>query len=354
MNLHRMKTVFRAMLTTMLCVILLLKAKEAREGAADGIRICLSVLIPSLFPLMAVTNLLVNTGVCASASSALCRPANILFGVSGAVAPVLLLSLLGGYPVGAGGVASLYRQGVIGRQEAKQASLFCVCAGPGFIVSYIGEALLGSAQVGLLLFATQILSVLLTGITVRLFFHQSAEKPVSGTAGKPPALPFSQALVTAVTDAAQSMLGVCAFVVFFSALTEILGKMVTNAAVVPVLYTVLEVCGAVRELSFTRPLTDIAFAVGFGGICVHFQLFAALKEVKVNKLLFFLCRIIQGGLAALLMQIALWILPQSVPVFSTAPSGSPALINGSIISGTVLLTILICFFISVKQAYNRQ
>lgn len=341
------------MLTTVLCVLLLLKAKEAQEGAADGIRICLSVLVPSLFPLMAVTNLLVNTGVCASASSALCRPVRFLFGVSGAVAPVLLLSLLGGYPVGAGGIASLYCQGVISRQEAKQASLFCVCAGPGFIVSYIGEGLLGSTQAGLLLFATQILAVLLTGMAVRLFFYQPAKRLAPNTEKTPAPLPFSQALVTAVTDAAQSMLTVCAFVVFFSSLTGILSKIVTNAAVLPWLYTAFEVCGAVRELSFTRPLTDIAFAVGFGGICVHFQLFAALKEVNVNKLLFFLCRIIQGLLAALLMRVFRWILPQPVPVFSTAPSGTPALMNGSIISGTVLLTVLICFFISVKQVCSR-
>ena len=173
MMTRRIIPIVKAAAQGAVCVLLLVYAQGSREGAAQGVRLCLSVLVPSLFPFMAVTQLFVHTGLCQRAGKVLHRPARALFGLSGAFAPVILLCLVGGYPVGAGGIDALYRQGAVSRREAERAALFAVCAGPGFVVSFVGAAVYGSRETGLVLFGAQSVSVLVTGIVSGLLCRSS-------------------------------------------------------------------------------------------------------------------------------------------------------------------------------------
>ena len=352
MKMQRIAAVGKGTSLLLACVALTLWSQGGREGAAAGIELCLGVLVPSLFPFMALTNLFVRTGLCQSCGRILRKPSRRLFGLSGALAPVILLSLLGGYPVGAGGIAALRGQRVISAREAAHAALFAVCAGPGFVVSFVGGSVYGSTEIGLVLFASQSLSVLLTGIAAKPLAPKEAEN-YSDIENKSAILPFSQALVEAVTAAARGMLTICAFVVLFSAMTGILAQLIPREVPLTAAYVLLEVCGAVNRCAPTQPIAVVAFAVGFGGLCVHCQLFAALGEVKVNKVLFFVFRIIQGLLTAGFTALGLHLLPRKAAVFSTAESGTPALTGGSLLTGAVLLAVLLCFFISVRQTLKK-
>ena len=42
------------------------------------------------------------------------------------------------------------------------------------------------------------------------------------------------------------------------------------------------------------PFYLTALAAGWGGVCVHFQVFAALSEISINKTKFFFARLING------------------------------------------------------------
>lgn len=334
------------------CLLPSVLSNGCREGAAGGIRLCLGVLAPSLFPFMAAANLFVNCGGCRILSRPLDRAARAAFGLGGALAPVLLISLIGGYPVGAGGIAALRKQGAISENEAKHAALFMVCAGPGFVIGFVGEGIYRNRSIGLIIFAAQIISVLLTGIAAGFIFRRKEENN-SVIENNTAPLPFSQALVEAVEDAAKGMLSICSFVVLFSALKGMTEQALDNKTAITDAAALLEVCGAAARLSENRSVEAVAFAVGFGGICVHCQLLYALGEIKVSRCLFFLFRIIQGILTALLTHIGLRMFPQKTAVFSTAHTENSAIAGGSVISGAVLITTAVCFLISVRQlSYN--
>ena len=352
MMTRRIIPIVKAAAQGAVCVLLLVYAQGSREGAAQGVRLCLSVLVPSLFPFMAVTQLFVHTGLCQRAGKVLHRPARALFGLSGAFAPVILLCLVGGYPVGAGGIAALYRQGAVSRREAERAALFAVCAGPGYVVSFVGAAVYGSRETGLVLFGAQSVSVLVTGIVSGLLCR-SSEKDNSISENSSASLPFAQALVESVEGASRGMLTICAFVVFFSSLTGIAAQLLPDGAALDGLFLLTEVSGAVTRCADTRSVTAVAFAVGFGGLCVHCQIFAALGEVRVSKPLFFLFRIIQGFLTAALTRLGLGLLPRTAAVFSTATAKEAAFCGGSIVSGAVLLGVMVCFLVTVKQTMPR-
>ena len=188
--------------------------------------------------------------------------------------------------------------------------------------------------------------MLVTGFTARCCIR-GKEDYNSENEIYPPSLPFGQALAESVCSAAKGALVICAFVTAFSSATGILEQ-----AVSPVpdgVYILLEVCSAVNRLAHRAPITYAAFAIGFGGLCTHLQIFTALNGVKVQKGLFFLFRIMQGFLTAGFTYLGLKNLPQSAEVFSTSKAGGAAFFGGSVISGAVLLTVAVCFLISVNQ-----
>ena len=350
--IHKLITAAKCLTLALCCVLLTVFSQGSREGAVKGIKLCLNVLAPSLFPFLAVTNLFAQTGLCQKLGKPLHKITRRLFGLSGAMAPVIIMSLLGGYPVGAGGISELRRQKAVSEAEAEQAALFAVCAGPGFVISFIGAGLYGNQDIGLILFAAQVLSVLLTAPLARLICPKSENYSKKELSQLP--LPFSHALVKSVYSAAKSMLVICAFVLLFSSFAGIMTQMLPESVFTTAAAAMLEVSSGTVSLAQGFPVESVAFLVGFGGLCAHFQIFAALGEVRVNKTIFFLFRIIQGLLTAALTHAGLRLLPQKAEVFSTSHIDRATVFGGSVLSGAVLVGVTVCFLASVKQAIKHQ
>lgn len=339
--------IFKAILIVSAAAALTLSSQSCKEGAINGIEMCLRVLIPSLFPFMALSALTVKLGICETMGRHLGGIARTLFGVSGTLAPVILLSLIGGYPVGANGIAELRSSGSISEEEAKRASLFAVCAGPGFLINYVGGSLYGNARIGMIILLAQVLSVILTGVFLRLFrgevksFNSKRELYIKS-------MPFSNAIVESTYSAADGMGKICALVLIFSAATGIMSNILPDN-LLKIWIIMSEVCSAVKLSAEEYPLWVTAFAVGFGGLCVHFQIFSALDGIKLSKPLFFFIRIIQAALTALLTWAFSFVFINESEVFSSGEAQNSTFFGGSIISAAVLTAVMICFMLSIKN-----
>ena len=112
--------------------------QEVSAAVTEGLRLSVSVLIPSLFPFFICVNLtsaLGLTGVLARVFAPVMRR---MFHVSGAGCTAVLCGAAGGYPSGAQCVAALYREGQLSRAEAEYLLLFCNNAGPAFLFGAVG------------------------------------------------------------------------------------------------------------------------------------------------------------------------------------------------------------------------
>ena len=154
-------TVFKALTALAVCVSILIFSESCSKGALNGISLCLNVLVPSLFPFMAASSFIVKSGLAQKIGKPLNKITKSLFGLSGSFAPVILISMLGGYPVGAKGICELVKSAGISQREAQKAALFSVCAGPGFIINFVGMSLYNSKTVGVIILCSQIISVIL-------------------------------------------------------------------------------------------------------------------------------------------------------------------------------------------------
>lgn len=271
----------------LLSVLMLCSARAAVCGALDGLRLSGFTVIPSLFPFFVLSNLLLQLGLGAVLSRPLRKIFQALFGVSAAGATAFLFGLLGGYPLGAKTVVSLYKQREVSQRDAERLFLFCNNTGPSFFVGAVGVALFGRATVGLALYAIHLLGAVCTG------FLLSCVRPQPRSAyhvtPEPAAAPaFGQAFSAAVLAACQSMLSISAFVVFFSALLAVLratGVIGFLTGLLPgaasrwqaLLLGCVEITSGVAALAEQPPAAAFCLAsvlVSFGGMCVHFQAMA--------------------------------------------------------------------------------
>lgn len=303
-----MKKGYRADACLVLCGVLLwflADAARLRLEALKALTLCAGTVIPSLFPFMTVTALLVRLGFgqwLAPHTAGLMAP---LFRLPGCASSALLLGLVGGYPIGARTAAKLYASGALTRAEAERLLTFCNNSNPVFLISVLGVGVFGSVRAGLWLWLLHIAAALLTGLLLR--GHGTDRRSV------PPAISFqapslSGAFVSAVRDSASGMLSVCAFVTLFYVLAAPLRSLPGPWAALTV---------GVMELFSLTPLLHCdrmgfvlaAGCAGWGGLSVLCQTAAILDGTDLPLRPCVLGKLMQGLLsAALAVPLSLWLL----------------------------------------------
>lgn len=139
----------------LLAVGLLADAAAVSEGVRRGLEVCGGVLIPSLFPFMALSGFLSITEYGRILSAPLRAVTTRIYKLPGDLGVIVLLSMIGGYPVGAKMIAGLLERGRIDRETASRMLCFCVNSGPSFLISAVGVGMFRDRSAGVILFATQ-------------------------------------------------------------------------------------------------------------------------------------------------------------------------------------------------------
>ena len=115
-----MKNRWRRDACLVLCGVLLWLLRDAqhvRTAAARALSLCAGTVIPSLFPFLVISGLLIALGFGEWLSPYLSGLMTPLFRLPGQASGPLLLGLVGGYPIGAQSAAELYQQGLLTKNE---------------------------------------------------------------------------------------------------------------------------------------------------------------------------------------------------------------------------------------------
>ncbi len=314
-------------------------ADECYTGMEKGIDFCLGVLIPSLFFFMTVSAYIVQSGL----AERLCKPlkgvSRILFRLPPAALAAILTAMIGGYPVGASCASILVKERCISPSEGAKTACIAVAAGPGFLISFIGKALLHNEQIGSLLLAAQVVAVILTGVIVG-YTVDCEPLPYVGA----PVKRNGDLLVSAVRHASKAAFGMCAMVVIFCALSEVADAVIADRRITDLISAVLEITNGSQRTCGKLPLPISAFFIGFGGLSVHFQIFSILGEIPLKKGLFFVFRIIEGIIAMAVTYIYLMVTPTTITVFSSI-SSTPSAARSATLAGSAALVISSLLFI---------
>lgn len=292
---------------------------ESAEGVRRGLMMCGSLVIPALFPFMTLCEFISRSGWAQRLGNWACPATRWLFGIRAPVGAAVVMGFLGGYPVGARSVAALYRDRLIDRREATRMLCFCVNGGPAFVVSAVGVGMLNDPMAGGILLLVHWFSSLLLGGALGLVWRRRPVKVSSADLPTARRIPLSEAFVEATAAASTGMFSICAFVILFCCLLSLLSALSLSGEWYRLLAALLETTSGCRELAAAgTSLPIISAALGFGGLCVHFQVFSSAGELRPNFWLFELCRVAHALLSFLLCSAAVRLIPRVVPTISNS------------------------------------
>ncbi len=273
-----------------------------KNGVINGLELGGRVLVPSIFPYLVISGILVKTGALLPISK------KIKIGKLSEPAKELLIpSLFCGYPTGARLSAFAYDNGSITKQEYILLFIFANIPGFGFAVSYLG-GFFDRHILGILIYC----SFLLASLTLIWFYERKmpnknpkllwqTEKLKEPKEQKIPKIPkiakkqkLSDALVESVSESSQTMVSLLFFVCFFASLIDLLKKVPLPVEFFPMGATFLEITTGLSLLVRSYPIEAVVFFCGFSGLSVMFQSLYFDKNRAVNFLRLFLGRIVYG------------------------------------------------------------
>lgn len=330
--------IFQTSGTTLLIILFVAFSAKAKEQAISGMNMCLNIIVPSLLPILILTNTLIK-----SESSRifdfLFKPLSKLLKLPCHAVCAVFLGLIGGYPTGAVLTEQLFDLGIINSRTAKRLLRFNFCGGVAFIITAVGTARLGSTKAGIVIYTINVLSSLIVCIAESIFSPEQKESE-----SRVPCLNFSSALVSSVESSTKSVAVMCGYIIFFSALS---GLVTVPQSVMPM----IEITNGIFSSDFNIPLPYLCFFLSFGGVCIHFQLFGIIQKVKMKYFDFFIHRLLGGVISYFLGKAYILLFAPDEAVFGNISKAIP---KSGEINGSLSLVLLASCVVIVVDLNNKK
>lgn len=336
------------------------KSSVAIEYMSRGLSLCATTVIPSLFPFMVISEILVRCGIGGLVGKLFSRPMKALFGLSGSGSSAFFLGTLCGFPVGARTAVGLYDRGQIDKRELTHLLIFSNNPSSAFIISAVGVSLFSDKSFGIMLYVCVILSALTVGICASFFFRKEKDAFAAFPANERPGI---SVLTSSIVSSASGMLTVCAYVVFFSAIVGCLGSVISSIGLPDTVHALIfgffELTSGVNEAAAleNRSLAPLlcAFFAGWSGLSVHFQIMTICSDRGISFKSYFISKFCQGLLCAAYLFIAMKIFHHTL----TAGTEKAFSLLGNGLSDIVFRCISwaffasCCLFLAISRAVRR-
>lgn len=338
---------------------LFLYRKEVALAVWEAMSYSARALLPSLLPFMFLSSVLSRRPLYGLICRLLSPVTRYLFRLPSVCGGVIFSGLCFGYPVGAKMTSEFLERGLISKEEAGRMLCFCVSPGVAFCLLYL-RGIFGS--VSLILFAAVSLSCIITGAILSI----GSEIPTkSYTKFKESDL--WESIRAAADSSAAACLSMVMYIVLFRSLIALLESsgilsFLSRWSHLPffsreerelLLAFILEVSSGIeRALSLRPSLGMIAFGLGFGGLCIIFQLLSFFPKRPLGFFAILVSRLFQGLLSAVLAEFLCRFLPfsgESIAVFSTNTVNIPGGTESEALGFVFLVLLFGCYILSDRK-----
>ena len=321
---------------------ILIRPEAAVAGAQRAMRLWCESVAPALFPFLALMPMLTGPEACAAYNAALSRVMGPLFALPGAAASALLIGMISGSPGGALAVRRVAGETRMRRGDARRLALAMCGLSPAYLILGVGQGLYRSAALGVRLALIQAAAQLILLVLLR-------GAPRGDDARVAP-LPETAREQNPVWAAVERVLGICGYMVFFSALAcaaaSFLGED-AGTAILLVADLPSGLAGLSRWQGPGRMLLQGA-AIGFGGLCIAAQNLDAMRALGVRARDYFAVRCVAAAMIACASGLLLRPVETDGERFLNAGGGAYA--TSLLIAGLAALPAL--FFLSKNLFLN--
>jgi len=228
---------------------------------------------------------------------------------------------LGGYPVGAKAAISLYEKKLCNKIEAERLLAFCNNSGPAFILGAVGAGLLGSSRAGWMLYLTHTAASLTVGFFFR-FYKRKSPPSVSRGGHISTVVRLPDAFISSVKSSMNSVLSICAFVIFFTVSIRLLyisgllpgaafffGSLlspfgISAQSVLDLLTGLIEMTSGLFSLEggaamfLTGKMSMAAFMLGWAGLSIHCQVLSFMGKSGLSPWTYISGKLLHGAISA--------------------------------------------------------
>lgn len=336
-----------------LAILFIKNAPLASFYTKKGLEACFLTIIPSLFPLMVVSDALLELGFFEIIGRLQGNLGKKFFGISKDGFNAVLSGLILGFPVGARSLISLYDEGKISKNELTRTLGFSGIPSFAFLTSAVGASIFGSFKFGFFLYLSAIFSALITGIVFKkgksttnevIQYKASIRKPLS------------KIITSAISASASATVILCAYVVFFSTVVECL----SNSTAID--ETKKAIIGSFLELSTgtlnsgvvggSLGATICGASIGWSGLSVHFQTMS-LCDGRITKYnTYLLEKAMQGIICGILS--FLYAVTIGFPTNTAADISVFSKLYGIEYSAIMIVVFIFSFIYAVKHAIIKN
>ena len=274
--------ILRAISLTLLCLyllaLLLFWTDAAVDGARRGLTLVLETLLPSLFPFLVFSELLVTSGAGNALGRIAGAPVRRMFGLSDRGALCVLLGSVCGFPVASAAAVSYKKAGAMSARELQRVTLFANNPSSGFLIAAVGTGMLGSKHAGVALFVITLAAATLCGVALRVLFGR-VDGEVGEAIGPLPKPLGVETFTGSVRRALFTFLQVAALVIFFSS-----------------------VASATSALPPRVAFHCVAFLASFSGLSVCLQIHTLTEGEGTRIGAYLLAKTLQGLIALTLAE----------------------------------------------------
>ena len=302
-----MKQLLSGLPVLVLFLAMLFSPKAVFEGAESGLLLWFQVVFPTLFPFMLVSGLMLSGGGLVVISRLFGRLFSTLFATSPNGSFAVIAGFLCGYPMGAKVSADLVRSGRISRDEGAYLLSFCNNTSPIFIMNFIVWKTFDREELMIPTLLIMIGVPAFLSLFFRRFYLKGRKKfpDLSDKKKNNVKLLNFEMLDSCLADSFESIVKVGLYIIFFSILIALPGKLSAGhpllAGILPALEMtngILMIHKAAPDLTVSYPL--ILGLTSFGGFCSAAQTKCMLKAASLPILPYIIQKLTAAAAASLL------------------------------------------------------
>ena len=302
-----MKQLLSGLPVLVLFLAMLFSPKAVFDGAESGLLLWFQVVFPTLFPFMLVSGLMLSGGGLVVISRIFGRLFSTLFATSPNGSFAVIAGFLCGYPMGAKVSADLVRSGRISRDEGAYLLSFCNNTSPIFIMNFIVWKTFDREELMIPTLLILIGVPAFLSLFFRRFYLKRRKKfpDLSDKKKNNVKLLNFEMLDSCLADSFESIVKVGLYIIFFSILIALPGKLSAGhpllAGILPALEMtngILMIHKAAPDLTVSYPL--ILGLTSFGGFCSAAQTKCMLKAASLPILPYIIQKLTAAAAASLL------------------------------------------------------
>ena len=315
---------------------------RAKAQALEGMKLCLNVIVPTLLPILILTNTIIKSSSRVFLETVF-SPLARLLRLPKCACCALILGLIGGYPTGAILSNELFNLHLIDNQTAKRLLRCSFCGGVAFIITAVGTIHLNSTKTGIIIYTVNVLSSIIICVADGIIHPNTNKSTQECSIGSQS---FCNALINSIECSTKSVAVMCGCIVFFSAICGLV-------SIPPFAMPLIEITNGIFKFNGSISLPYLCFFLSFGGLCIHLQILNVIKSTGIGYIDFFVHRVVGGLISYFLGKGYILLFNPNTEVFSNISQITPRLnqINGSL--SIILLASCIVIVVDLNNKKSK-